>query len=326
MGIILVLIGLFLIFCIVMLIRSINKEKSEGESLLADIHQQIDSTYREFFGDDTHSKAEKLDRLFSVASKKITDAQQAYFTMNAIKNKCESYSDLKYCAISETHFYIDITNWAGNLIISEVISAGSLRKPYENLVSLAQNRICTFPQERRSLKNHIEDTLFFYSQLNKEGCTIEAEKIAMDDIVVFRVEGQRHISTNISDAGPNLGNAVAGALIAGDAGAIIGSRVGVQQVTTTTTVDDRKILLIYNTNGTVVTREIRSNDKERTIEALRKLIPQKEESIAKLHAQEKEPNIQNSLTDELKRFKELLDSGVITQEEFDAKKKQLLGL
>lgn len=30
--------------------------------------------------------------------------------------------------------------------------------------------------------------------------------------------------------------------------------------------------------------------------------------------------------DELKKFKELLDSGVITQEEFDAKKKQLLGL
>ena len=28
----------------------------------------------------------------------------------------------------------------------------------------------------------------------------------------------------------------------------------------------------------------------------------------------------------LKRYKQLLDAGVITQEEFDAKKKQLLGL
>ena len=34
----------------------------------------------------------------------------------------------------------------------------------------------------------------------------------------------------------------------------------------------------------------------------------------------------NDTADELKKFKELLDSGVITQEEFDAKKKQLLGL
>ncbi len=33
-----------------------------------------------------------------------------------------------------------------------------------------------------------------------------------------------------------------------------------------------------------------------------------------------------SSADELKKFKELLDIGVITQEEFDAKKKQLLGL
>ena len=35
---------------------------------------------------------------------------------------------------------------------------------------------------------------------------------------------------------------------------------------------------------------------------------------------------QPEITDELKKYKELLDSGVITQEEFDAKKKQLLGL
>ena len=40
-----------------------------------------------------------------------------------------------------------------------------------------------------------------------------------------------------------------------------------------------------------------------------------------------ETNYKNdSVTDELKKYKELLDAGVITQEEFDAKKKQLLGL
>ncbi len=33
-----------------------------------------------------------------------------------------------------------------------------------------------------------------------------------------------------------------------------------------------------------------------------------------------------SPADELKKFKELLDMDVITQEEFDTKKKQLLGL
>lgn len=33
-----------------------------------------------------------------------------------------------------------------------------------------------------------------------------------------------------------------------------------------------------------------------------------------------------SPVDESKRYKELLDTGILTQEEFDAKKKQLLGL
>ena len=35
---------------------------------------------------------------------------------------------------------------------------------------------------------------------------------------------------------------------------------------------------------------------------------------------------QTSAADELKKFKELLDMGILTQDEFDAKKKQLLGL
>jgi len=36
--------------------------------------------------------------------------------------------------------------------------------------------------------------------------------------------------------------------------------------------------------------------------------------------------IPQSNADELKKYKELLDSGIISQEEFDEKKKQLLGL
>ena len=40
----------------------------------------------------------------------------------------------------------------------------------------------------------------------------------------------------------------------------------------------------------------------------------------------KNPQTSLSAADEIKKYKELLDIGVITQEEFDAKKKQLLGL
>lgn len=49
-------------------------------------------------------------------------------------------------------------------------------------------------------------------------------------------------------------------------------------------------------------------------------------NLLKERQTEKNSNIHNSNADELKKYKDLLDSGVISQEEFDAKKKQLLGL
>ena len=50
------------------------------------------------------------------------------------------------------------------------------------------------------------------------------------------------------------------------------------------------------------------------------------QSASKASATEIKQEIRQSNADELKKFKELLDDGIITQEEFDAKKKQLLGL
>jgi len=51
-------------------------------------------------------------------------------------------------------------------------------------------------------------------------------------------------------------------------------------------------------------------------------------AMADAQATQKEakPAAEVSSADDLKKFKELLDAGVISQEEFDAKKKQLLGL
>ena len=46
----------------------------------------------------------------------------------------------------------------------------------------------------------------------------------------------------------------------------------------------------------------------------------------KNHEDDNDNSSSISDADELKKFKELLDMGIISQEEFDAKKKQLLGL
>lgn len=53
------------------------------------------------------------------------------------------------------------------------------------------------------------------------------------------------------------------------------------------------------------------------------LIERQNKSVIATTVKQENPQ---SNADELKKFKELLDAGVITQEEFDTKKKQLLGL
>ncbi len=58
-------------------------------------------------------------------------------------------------------------------------------------------------------------------------------------------------------------------------------------------------------------------------EAIGRLLVQRQEKPAAAVIRQEMPQ---SGADELKKYKELLDSGVISQEEFDAKKKQLLGL
>ena len=58
---------------------------------------------------------------------------------------------------------------------------------------------------------------------------------------------------------------------------------------------------------------------------LSKKINERQESTES-HASTPAPALQANAIDELKKLKELLDAGIITQEEFDAKKKQLLGL
>ncbi|MDX1959523.1 MAG: SHOCT domain-containing protein [Leptospiraceae bacterium] len=72
----------------------------------------------------------------------------------------------------------------------------------------------------------------------------------------------------------------------------------------------------------------------KNIEDTKKGINMVKSFFGKGKQEEPTPNIQQvqaqlnsnlSVADELKKFKELLDAGVLTQEEFDKKKKELIG-
>ena len=62
-------------------------------------------------------------------------------------------------------------------------------------------------------------------------------------------------------------------------------------------------------------------NNEEIHEAINKLLIERQTKDKKVNTDSSSSN-----ADELKKYKDLLDSGIITQEEFDAKKKELLGL
>ena len=82
--------------------------------------------------------------------------------------------------------------------------------------------------------------------------------------------------------------------------------------------------ITVSTSAGIVMFSLIANYKE-ICDVLAKLISDSKENTSKTEIKvESKP--QNSSMDDLMKLKELLDAGIISQEEFDAKKKQLLGL
>ena len=81
-------------------------------------------------------------------------------------------------------------------------------------------------------------------------------------------------------------------------------------------------IAVATSSGRIVFNLIKNRDEIH--KAVSELLIHRQSKPAVTAAKE-EPTFQ-STADELKKLKELLDMDIITQEEFDAKKKQLLGL
>ncbi|MBR3928641.1 MAG: hypothetical protein IKJ65_06540 [Clostridia bacterium] len=129
---------------------------------------------------------------------------------------------------------------------------------------------------------YINRALPLYIKLKQTGCKSQAIKVAFDDILYYKIEGSVQYLSNVSGGGVNMQGAVAGAIIGGGAAAIIGSQVGTQTTTEVITKDDRKITLYITENNTMETLTISSKNIDKTINALRELIPSKEESVVQI--------------------------------------------
>lgn len=102
-----------------------------------------------------------------------------------------------------------------------------------------------------------------------------------------------------------------------------GIQIGYLQLETASALMNNKQSNFFNENSFTFDASVLSNEK---MHEVADYIREKVASAKQQRSQPVAAPAPVSAADEIKKFKELLDMGAITQEEFDAKKKQLLGL
>lgn len=156
-------------------------------------------------------------------------------------------------------------------------------------------------------------------------------KIKLDQIKYYRMIGDKYVTTQVSGGGgggTSIAGAVIGGIIAGGAGAVIGSRKSVEPIQITSSEDDDRTVLIYSKDQTKILKFC-----DEIYEVLLELLPEKEYEIVINSAKQVpvQPVISNNSTDyvdmrsKLKQLKAMFEEDLITEEEYNRKRQELLG-
>lgn len=161
-------------------------------------------------------------------------------------------------------------------------------------------------------------------------------EILFDDIVYFEREGDVHLTTSVSGGGGggySLKGAILGGIIAGGAGAIIGSRKKTNEIVSETNITDTRVTkLYYKKNDGIYTYDMVGID---LYDYLLRMIPEKDYRYASMknllqdddnNNSQKQIDEQVDVKQRLRDLKDLFDEGLITDEEFAAKRKELIDL
>lgn len=136
-------------------------------------------------------------------------------------------------------------------------------------------------------------------------------------ISYYIIQGEKYATTNIQGGGSSLGKAIVGGVIAGGVGAVIASR---ENITSTTDFIDERRTVIYYQCGDKVSNIVLSSE---AYDYLLENLPDKEYGYIMSLKENKESS---DISNELEQLAQLRDKGIITDDEFNLKKKQILGL
>lgn len=230
----------------------------------------------------------------------------------------------------------------GSCVCGECVNqAGIPIGAADRLALMNDADICAYLEKRKGIKdfftvtdsveNHYIDEN--YIEVDEKHRLIKAEYciVAIDEIIGFDI-----VEDGMSVTKGGFGTAVAGGLLFGTKGAIAGAALGKKK--TTDVCSSLNLIIIlkgsYLENLTIrflygeVSRHsakyvAAQQAAKKCLKLLERItgVPEEQDEV------ETEPVGKNySAADEILRFKQLLDDGIITQEEFEFQKKKLLGM
>lgn len=166
-----------------------------------------------------------------------------------------------------------------------------------------------------------ENQLFIFGK--KEKINTSVIVYSFSDILKYEVK--EFGAKTVTKKKKGIGRAIVGGALAGPAGAIVGSATAKKE---TITKSGTKILYIYLNSDVGEKTVALTNPSFETTAFLEKCLKVSNKSSKLDDIQEEAQQAQPILSeaDEIRKYKDLLEEGIITQEEFDAKKKQILGL
>lgn len=250
--------------------------------------------------------------IFSAYNQQNTANEKAATQANALREAKEQYDEIrKQVSIPETAKEITYFKSSAK---SPIELANKNQRVY---IWKADSNICFFPCSPETI-----DSISL--------ATLKINLVPVSQIEYFSKRGEVFRENKISGGGgggSSIGGAVAGGLIASEAGAVIGSRKKVNEIKSELiTHDTRETFLNYFDGNERHSLFFDDNAFQR----FNDLIPEKEFSIvnaiksSEIIKNQASANSQKSVTDQLRELAKLRDDGIITENEFSEKKKQLL--
>lgn len=164
-----------------------------------------------------------------------------------------------------------------------------------------------------------DDELCLCNSISRQGFRIDLKQVKY-----YRLLGEKYVTMEITGGGgggTSIKGAVIGGLIAGDAGAIIGSRKTVDEVKGTATVHDEQVVLLYD-------RELKQvvQFNSTVYKIFTNLVPEKDYEVVVQNELENDSLKKGNAEDleALEKLANLFKKGILTKEEFETKKQDIL--